>query len=131
MPTADGYRSVEVHIMNNTGRDLVIQAASADQGSSWIAGEEATNGFVIKPYDDKVIGVLASETDAAGSFQLAGPGSHPLSVILWNKADGTSDVDVTPNEAVRGSKQILDNDEQNHTVFQLQLMPAAPGGSGA
>ena len=126
---ADGYRSVEVNIANNTRGDLTIQAADPDSGT-WIDGERPTPSSVLKQYSSMVFGV-ATDTEngvASATLELTGPGivpvSSPLQIRFFNQADGTSNCSVTPNDAIHAITTQVDTGEQNHTQFQVQLIPA-------
>lgn len=123
-----GYRSVEIIVLNDTPGDLVIESAGdpADNGA-WVDGEKPTNGSPLRQYTSRTFGVKTDDVNgsALGSFQLTGLGSSPLRIDFWNHADGTSDVNVTANNAVQGMTRAIESNEDNHTMFQVQLVPSA------
>ncbi len=124
-----GYRSIEVVIINDTRGDLVIQAAGAipDSGA-WIEGEKSTSGTVLKQYSKLKLGVKTDDDNglALATFQLTGLGSFPVEISFSSDANGASNCSVTPNDHVQGLTSAISTDEENHTVFLVQLVPALP-----
>ena len=124
-----GYRSVEVTITNDTRGDLTIQAAGdlPDSGNR-IQGEKPTPSSVLKQYSSMLFGVATDDQNGAATaiLELTGFGSSPIQISFFNQPDGTSNCSVTPNNAVQAKTTQVDTGEQNHTQFQIQLVPAPP-----
>jgi|ERR1017187_654820 hypothetical protein len=121
-----GYRSVEIHVVNNTKADLSVQsAATIGPSSAWISGEQADSGQVVKQWGTVRWGVFThSGADApSATISLVGLGNEAIQINLINQPDGTSPVTANSNDEVQSSIVQMDSGEDSHTMWKVALSP--------
>jgi hypothetical protein len=120
-----GYRSVEVTVINDTRGDLTVNSPGTAAGSTWIQGEKATQGDGLNQYASSVWGVSTNDPQgtAMGHAQLTGLGSFPVALQFVNNHNGNSDCNLTDNDQVTGHITMIDTGERNHSAFTVQLVP--------
>lgn len=121
-----GYRSLEISVVNCTQAVLVVQAANtSDSSLSWIPGEQPQIGSMLPQYQGASWGLTTEDTasSATATVVLSGWGAMPISIQLQNLANGQCQVDVTPNNKLRGVVNELDTGEAMHSEFQIMLEP--------
>jgi hypothetical protein len=124
---SQGYRSIEVHVVNNTQADLSVQSAAALSG--WfIAGESAQTGAPLPQYADALWGVATDDPtlSAAADVSLVGLGSYPISIRFQNLPNGSSSATVGGNNVIQGTTQEINTGEMNHSAWQVILTPVPP-----
>ncbi len=122
-----GYRSVEIIVINDTRGDLSVTGPVAGQGSTWIQGETPNQGDPLDQYQSAKWGVSTNDVNGnvSATVQLTGLGSYPLTLQFYNYSSGQTGAPCTGNDAV--TPVVTQNPvvEQNHTSFQIQLVPNA------
>jgi hypothetical protein len=123
--TSLGYTSVQVAITNDTWGSLIVEGPNIDPGAAWASGETPTPGQSLPQYSAAQFGVMTNDVDgsAGGQFMLTGLGSYPVTVTFANTSNGVSNALVDGNDAVQAIITQLDTGEQNHTLYQVQLVP--------
>jgi hypothetical protein len=119
-----GNRSVEVTVINDTQADLTVEGPTTQQ--SWIQGEQPKKGDLLEQYQSSVWGVFVNDPlGTADAFaQLVGLGSYPVGIHFMNQSNGQSTCQVTDNDAVSSIVTRNSGQEQNHSSFTVQLIPA-------
>lgn len=120
-----GYRSVEVNVTNDTRGNLTVQGPTLGSGNTWIQGETPTQGAALGQYMSAKWGVSTNDVDgtATGSVQLTGLGSYPVMVSFTNDMNGNSNCTVAGNDMVKGTATQVATGEQNHSLYNVQLVP--------
>lgn len=120
-----GYRSVEVNVTNDTRGNLTVQGPQTGSGNTWIQGESATQGQALNQYNSAKWGVSTNDVDgtATAQVQLTGLGSYPVSISFTNDMNGNSNCTVGGNDMVKGTATQVSTGEQNHSLFNVQLVP--------
>ncbi len=120
-----GYRSIEVNIVNDTRGNLTIQGPQVGSGNSWIQGETPTQGTALGQYMSAKWGVETNDVNgtATAMVQLTGLGSYPVTIAFTNDMNGNSNCTVAGNDQVKGTATSVNTGEQNHTLYNVQLVP--------
>ena len=120
-----GYRSIEVVITNDTQGNLMIGDVQTDAGSAWVAGETPSESQQLNQFVFSTFAVMTTDINASagGQIMLTGLGSYPISVVFANSVNGTSNAMVNGNDMVTGRVTPIDTGEQNHTMYNVQLVP--------
>ncbi|RKH13589.1 hypothetical protein D7V97_05075 [Corallococcus sp. CA053C] len=122
-----GYRSIEVSVVNNTQATLNVRTATiTGVDTGWIDGEQATVGEPIEQYAGALWGVSTDNpaATAGATVHLSGFGNVPVAIDFRNDQFGTSTVNATGNDKIRTSVGQLQTSDPNHTIFQVELLPA-------
>ncbi|MBI1407408.1 MAG: hypothetical protein GC145_14950 [Caulobacter sp.] len=120
-----GYRSIEVNVVNDTRGNLTVQGPTLGSGDTWITGETPTQGAALNQYQSAKWGVSTNDVNgtATASVQLTGLGSYPVSISFTNDMNGNSNCTVGGNDQVKGTVTAVSTGEQNHTLYNVQLIP--------
>jgi len=117
-----GYRSIEAQCTNSTRADMTITAVQfGTTAVSWISGEEAKVGDILKMWDGVLWGVKTDDpqSNADVTISLFGLGSHPLTMHISNGYTGKSAITITGNDVITGSVTQITTPNAYHTQFQV------------